>query len=305
MKRALAWILFLLILATWVPSWAQFTNEPAGSTRVLTCTWASDRCAGQYSRGTFLNVYTTNIISDGSALGSPPTVADAALINPIKSAPLGQGTTGGTDLGWWDDRVDREVYVGLWAKISLNGQNSAGTTKFVFLRATNNLLGTFRTNGFWGFQGTGSGSRNIIFGHNTSGIDNSHTCAADSGLICYPNIGSGTVPQNQWFRFEACIRASTTNTSRDGVVRWWINGVLDGDYRNMNYGTGNVNEWWWSQTWDGHGNSLGYDGTSHQYIDHTIVSIPPNGGCGGVPVGNPTNPPGAPAAPVLESVTPQ
>ena len=150
-----------------------------------------------------------------------------------------------------------------------------------------------------------NGSAPLIFGHNTGGglLDNSHACSADLGLLCFPNVGPGLLTRGVWTKIEAYVKSSTTNTSRDGIVRWWINGVLVGNYTNLNYGgTAGINEWVWSETWDGFVNPVPTQDWSH-YLDHLYISIP-NCVSGCTPTGG--NPfPGAPSAPVLESVTPQ
>jgi hypothetical protein len=43
-----------------------------------------------------------------------------------------------------------------------------------------------------------------------------------------------------WTKLEAYVKASTTSTSRDGIVRWWVNGVPAGSYTNLNYGAGGL-----------------------------------------------------------------
>ncbi len=43
----------------------------------------------------------------------------------------------------------------------------------------------------------------MIFAHNTGGLDNSHACALDSGLACYPNVGPGILTVGTWTKLEA------------------------------------------------------------------------------------------------------
>jgi len=90
------------------------------------------------------------------------------------------------------------------------------------------------------------------------------------------------VNYNAWNRIEAYVHASTTSTSRDGIVRWWVNGQLAGNYTNLNYGGPVVNEWTWNETWDGNRNGQGATRDWHHWIDHVRVSTP-NCGAGGCP----------------------
>ena len=97
----------------------------------------------------------------------------------------------------------------------------------------------------------------LIFSHNTGGtdpaiyMDNSHACTADLGLGCEPNVTSTTIVPDQWITVESYIVASTCNTCRNATVKWWINGVLNGNYTNLNYGHGIVNQFQINHTWDG------------------------------------------------------
>lgn len=266
-----------------------WTNEPAGSQRMVDCAMDTPNCAGQVKGGTFWDVgamfYNSpmKIVSDPTALRSPSSVADAPLYysgvcdNGGKT-PLACGVGGG-HLTWFNNAGTREIYFGAYFKINADyGSSLPGMSKIFFLRTYENNFGAPNTNGVFLIRGRGE-TRDIIFNHNTGGIDNSHTCAADSGLICNPNVGSASFNRGKWVKFEACVRASTSNTARDGVVRWWVDGKLGGDYRNINYGSMVANEWVWNQTWDGYGNGQGFTSEAHQYLDHLVISVPPNGGC--------------------------
>jgi hypothetical protein len=90
----------------------------------------------------------------------------------------------------------------------------------------------------------------MIFAHNTGRLDNSHIWSSDLGLTGFPNVGSGRLTVGTWYLLEAYIKCSTNATSRDGIVRWWVNGVLAGNYTNVNY-DGGLTNWTWSETWDG------------------------------------------------------
>lgn len=280
-------VLFAVVLMT-APAHAQWANEPSGSQRVVDCSFAVATCAGSYTRGTWLPLFPLPLASISSAPLSQPWVGDAALYYP--------NTSGGTDLGWYDNQADREIYMGAYFMWTGTSSSIPGSTKLFFLRSFNTRFGNDQLNGIFSIEGRDPSSRRITFSANTGGYDNSHACGGDNlGATCFPNAGSGVFPVNAWVKLEACIRASTNSTSQDGVVRWWVDGSPAGDYRNLNYGGANVNEWWWNQTWDGDGglNGKGFTSDVHQYLDHLVISIPPDGGCAG---GGGT-PPSLPAAP--------
>ena len=270
-------------------SYAQWTNEPAGSTQVLDCNFSSTpgACGIQ-------DIYSSAIRdSDGTAPISPSGV--------IRSTIRAGNSSGGMQLNFATPKPNnREMFMGIIWRTNPEFQGRPNSNKLFFLRGP-------QANGVWIFGNSAlvNGSAPLIFGHNTGGglLDNSHACSADLGLLCFPNVGPGLLTRGVWTKIEAYVKSSTTNTSRDGIVRWWINGVLVGNYTNLNYGgTAGINEWVWSETWDGFVNPVPSVDWSH-YIDHLYISIP-NCVSGCTPTGG--NPfPGAPSAPVLESVTPQ
>lgn len=147
-----------------------------------------------------------------------------------------------------------------------------------------------------------NGQAPLIFVHNSSTVNNSHICSFDLGLACYPNVGSGIVTRGIWTKIEVYVKDSTSKTSRDGVLRWWINGQLAGNYTNFNWWATGWDGWLWTETWDGCGTSgvgcdLGSVNTvdwSH-YMDHLRVSVPNcSGSCGG---GTTPPPPALPPPP--------
>lgn len=269
-------------------SYAQWTNEPVGSTQVLDCNFSSTpgACGIQ-------DIYSSAIRdSDGTAPISPSGV--------LRSTIRAGNSSGGMQLNYLLPHGNREMFMGIMWRTNPEFQGRPNSNKLFFLRGP-------QANGVWIFGNSAlvNGSAPLIFGHNTGGglLDNSHACSADLGLLCFPNVGPGLLTRGVWTKIEAYVKSSTTNTSRDGIVRWWINGVLVGNYTNLNYGgTAGINEWVWSETWDGFVNPVPAQDWSH-YLDHLYISIP-NCVSGCTPTGG--NPfPGAPSAPVLESVTPQ
>mgnify|MGYP001611775359 FL=1 len=255
-----------------------WTNEPAGAAVVLDCSFSSTPSACG-----ILDVYSSAIRdSDGSAPVSPSGV--------VRSTIYPGNQAGGSQLNWVASQVSNEMYVGkMWRTNSaFEGRTTANKTFFV--RGPG-------MNGFFGLGGSpGSTSWPIYFGHNTASLDNSHTCAFDLGLVCNPNVGNVQAVRGQWTKLEAYFKKSTTATSRDGIVRWWVNGVMVGNYTNMNYAPNGLNEWVWSETWDGTvTNTVPSTEWSH-YIDHLHISIP-----GGSNTAD--QPPGPPAMPTMRSVT--
>lgn len=292
----------ILLFGLWAtPASAQWTNEPTGSMRKVDCALATSNCAGQVTSGTFFDLYALPIGSDATAPRSPSTVGVARL---AYSGPCSNGGSsflscgeGGGHLEFYNNAGTREIYMGAYFKLnSTYSCSRVGKSKIFFLRAFDNRFGAAASHGVFLFGGCGD-TKTFEFSHNTGTLNNSHICGGDAiGNLCYNNVGSGTFQRGQWVKFEACIRASTTLTSRDGAVRWWVNGVEAGRYTTLNYGAGVANEWVWDQTWDGFSNGQGFTSVAEQILDHIVISIPPNGGCTaslGASVDNPPGPPGA------------
>lgn len=273
-----------------VPNDKVWTHEPSGSLRTVDCNLDTADCKGQVKSGTFVDGGATYynspapIVTDPTTLTGNFNIADAFLrftgicnVNDGKSfAACGSG---GSLLYWYNNAPTREIYFGTYFKINADYSSSlVGSSKIFFLRAAENRFGAPAANGVFLIRGRDQ-TRQIVFGHNTTGLDNSHTCG-EVGNTCFPNTsGSGTFVRGTWVKLEACVKASTNPTSRDGTVRWWVNGEPAGDYRNINYGGMVANEWVWNQTWDGYGNGQGFTTDTHQYVDHVVISVPPNGGC--------------------------
>jgi hypothetical protein len=229
-----------------------------------------------------LDAYASSIpSSDATAPISPSGV--------IKSTIFAGNSSGGMQLNYYLPQGNREMYMGIMWRTNPEFQGRPNSNKLFFLRGP-------QANGVWIFGNSAlvNGSAPLIFGHNTGGglLDNSHACSTDLGLACFPNAGPGLLTRGVWTKIEAYVKSSTTNTSRDGIVRWWINGVLAGSYTNLNYGgTAGINEWVWSETWDGFVSPVPSVDWSH-FIDHLRISVPNcTGNCSGG--GNLDNPPGA------------
>lgn len=269
MKRMVCLAFVLSFVALGFAS-ANWPNEPAGTT-LIDCAFDDPTCGGR-----LWDVYKgAKITQPGDATISPPNALVSSLIYP--------SLTGGLEMIYpapnkGEEKPYREIYAGMrWRTNSGFEGNRPNGNKLFFLRAMNWTLGGTRTNGCWLMHGQANTfPHKIIFSHNTGGLDNSHACALDLGLTCYPNVTTTPIYPGQWYTMEAYVKASTCPTCRDGIVRWWVNGQLNGDYRNLNYGTNVVNEWVWAQTWDGspQGNPCCATRDWHHYIDHLIIKAP-------------------------------
>ena len=275
--------LLLLVTALCIPSIssAQWFQEPAGSL-VLECAFNSKPTPSRDAAGCGIeNFYNAGaIVSDASAPLSPSNV--------YKSWISAGQSGGGTQLNYVTPQTYREMWVGIKWRTNPEFFGRQVANKLFFIR------GPVSNGVFMMMGGPGGGNdagkpSYIVFAHNSGNINNGHACGGDAaGATCFPNVGSGqVVPAGTWFTLEAYVKSSTTNTSRDGIVRWWVNGQPAGNYTNLNVSSLGLNEWVWSETWDGTVNPPPAQEWAH-FIDHVKI-VAANGG-GGPP--SDTTPPG-------------
>lgn len=256
--RLLLFLLILGITTIFQDAHAQsvWSNEPAGSTTIVDCNMSS-QCGlsggGWYSRAENL----------------PGMISPSGTQN---STMFANNPSGGSQVYTSLGGLYNEVYVG-WVLRTSNPFEAFAccASKMFFVRGPN-------TNGFFGAD-VGGSSSTIYFGHNTGGLDNSHICPGGLGLgPCGQNVSRNPIIHGQYTKLEIYIKASTTATSRDGIVRWWIGGILVGDYTTFNY-PGPFNEFIWTETISGNVGILPHDKT--WTFDHLKISIPncPSGGC--------------------------
>lgn len=149
----------------------------------------------------------------------------------------------------------REMYAGMWWRTNPQWTGRVVPDKMYFLRGPSS-----NSNGLIALGGGKSKSQEgadpyVFFMHNSSNVDNSHIMSLELGLRGEPNIdrSGAVVAPGIWHKLEFWIRCSTTLTSRDGAVKWWVNDKLVGYYEQLNYGTiaAGLTNWVWTETWDG------------------------------------------------------
>lgn len=197
--------------------------------------------------------------------GTAPVSPGSCIVSAIPAGAKG----GGTELHWYDSAVRESMYVGMTWRTNAGFQLRTTANKMWFMRGPG-------VNGFFGIVSFNAGTTNnfpvfIGFGHNTGSLDNSHAMAGDLGLIGNPNVTAVPINANAWTKLEAYIKKSTTSTSRDGIVRWWVNGILCGNYTNINYAPNGLNEWVWSETWDGTVNNPVPSTQWEHWLDHLYI----------------------------------
>jgi hypothetical protein len=135
----------------------------------------------------------------------------------------------------------RRVFVGTWWKANANWQgHSSNVNKLQFL-----------------FAGEESGDIYMAaYGPPPSGPYQLVICLqlihADPRCWLKPNVSAGNVVMGQWHRIEWLLDYGTEGVA-NGTMRWWLDGQLVGDYRDILYPVAKLVEYKLSPTWGGIG----------------------------------------------------
>ncbi len=254
----------------------QWPNEPAGSTNVFDCPFAGNVCGMQ-------DVYKSTVFVTDPATPTGGT-------NQVVDNFLGVNSAyGNAQQVYYLQNNPREIYVGTWWKTNPEFQgNNNIANKLIF------ISGDAGNNNYLNWYGSSDAPRQLTW-VNQSPQNNCHVsgwygeCAdgthQSTGSFKPNGVTNGVISAGSgWHRIEIYQKASSTGTSRDGIIRIWIDGVLSTNYTNVNLspeGFGNVQ---YNHTWDGGYTCAVRDCSRawHHYWDHLRVSVP-NCGAGGCP----------------------
>jgi hypothetical protein len=95
----------------------------------------------------------------------------------------------------------------------------------------------------------------------------------DAGKRDEPNVATTVIALGQWHRIEIYVKYST-GSNADGIVQWWVDGVLNGSYSNLKMvQDGGFNHVQLSPTYGGNGGDVKSE-TDYFWFDHTHLSRP-------------------------------
>jgi len=133
----------------------------------------------------------------------------------------------------------KETFVGFWWKASNPWQfHPSGVNKIAFLFSSGTL-----------------GSIYIMMYNEGSGptIQVEPQFSGDVRRLA-PNVTATQVTLGAWHRIEWYVKYATTGSSHDGIVRWWVDGVLQGSYTDLQTpGDSGFVEYTIAPTWGGVG----------------------------------------------------
>jgi hypothetical protein len=288
------WItVFMILILAWLrvvtaEASGSWPNEPAGLSVLVDCPFSGNLCPNMWD-----------------AYNSAAFVADpAAPLSPSGALNdyLAVNSTEGS--GQWGAALPnaKELYVGTWWRTNSEFQGMCNNNnKMLFARNPS------IDNNFLVWQGA-PGAPKTFKWYMQAGYDN---CGHPGEVgMCYsqgegtgwfePNVGSGTVAAGSgWHLIEFYLKSSTTKTSRDGAVKWWIDGRPVGSYNSVNLSPGGMSDFQINHTWDGTNCLLpplrDLSKAWHHYWDHLHIAV-------GQGTGSSDQPPGPPAAPRISSI---
>jgi hypothetical protein len=213
---------------------------PAGEGQSLSDGWRIRNPAG----------YATHA-SDSDAPSSPPDVGQWRY--PVGFA----GGDAPATMYYHLETTPSQMYFGYWWQASTPWQgHPSGVNEISFVSAQDNIL-VVQMHGPPGGEGPYALIVTTEFTTSNGHLDNSE--GDDPGtrhLLGNVNGGNYIVTPGQWYQIELYFKMSTTSTSRDGVIRWWVNGTLVGDYTTVNFDvTHPWEEFLFSPNWGGVGST--------------------------------------------------
>lgn len=260
MRKTLVVCVVLLLACSGfsAPGWE---NEPAGS--LLMSDWPFNAKTGSGWNDAYPGS-PVSIISDATAPGSPSNVLQMIYYTGHK-AGYGPGNI------YYPIGQAREMYVGFWWKANAGWQQEMNSqvSKIAFFMANGEDM-------FTGMRGAAPPYR-IYWSLEMPSVCNGQT--GSGGDACNgtrnfdPNAGSVPIYPGTWYKIETYFKYSTTSTSQNGVLRFWVNGTLTGNYTNVNYPANNpMVEFSFAPTWGGMNNTKTQ--TDYFWFDHARLSKP-------------------------------
>lgn len=227
------------------PPSGAWANEPAGFSLISDQAFDGMATLG-WNTSWNSNGYVT-IVADATAPASPSNV-----IQFMYPAGFAGGSAPATE--YYDHPAYKEVYAGFWWKPSNPWENQISNVNKI---------------AFWFTAGNASidiqmyGPAPYVL-HVVSEYP--------SGTVRMPpNVTATAVALGQWHKIEWHMKYATSGTSGDGLVEWWMDGVLQGRYTNVQTPSdAGFYEYQFSPTWGGVGGNKSE--TDYYWFDQVHLS---------------------------------
>ena len=228
-------------------STAGWPNEPAGLALL------SDRAWGTLS---FLGwgfddpgVAQMSIVSDPTAPHSPSSVYQF-----LYPQGMAAGAAGGLQ---WYYTTRNELFIGMYFKYSSDWQQTGSNlTKlfYVYQRSGDNRQASFM----------------VMNGPTGGPYDLRISNEPDGGLWWTQNVNNVRIVPGQWHRLELYMKKASASGVADGVVRWWVDGVLAANHPAAKLRGQPFSEFHFSPVWGGLGGTKAHD--DYLWVDHIYLS---------------------------------
>lgn len=242
------------------PASSTWPNAPAG--------WVimNDHAHTSLTSDGWRDVYNiTSIVSDVVAPVSPPWVLQQRFALGL----VGGNGGGGGNLYTFPSAVPA-VYWGFAMKTDPNFENHAVGTKIAWIHTR---LNNVPQNNQFFLAMAGPGSFYITANYQNANIDNSHIVGGPIGTaVFYPNANGFSFAPGQQIIVETMLVPSTTNVSRDGIWRVWVNNNLTISVLNLNTDRVQPDAVSHITIWGGTGQVKQRD--SYLYFDHSRICRP-------------------------------
>ncbi len=155
---------------------------------------------------------------------------------------------------WMTLPTPKAIYTTWWIKLSPNWVPSpAGGGKITFLHTATGQVYT----GFFGSTAPHHLSVNTEW-------------SPYGQVIWDPNVTTTPLVYGQWYHMEWYMQWESAPGACDGIMRWWVDGVLNGDYPKTCYpNDGGFTQFEFAPTLQNPPPA-----TQYMYVDHTYVSTP-------------------------------
>ena len=224
---------------------ALYPDEPTGFTQLVRHQF-NDKTNG----GACPDYYpgaTASILSDSSW-----TISPSSFLRNLKPAYSSQGGTV-IDCPF---AAQRNIFWGFaWRSSNPFGGYTNAANKMGFMMTNRPAAG----GALWGlhYYGSSNGARVIsVFLQASTGVNNCHLSnwvgdCNGSSFVILPNINGTPVAEGVTHRVEVTMRRSSTESSRDGVIRVVIDGIVRTHYPNANFPAWDFISVQSNHTWDG------------------------------------------------------
>jgi hypothetical protein len=235
-------------VTTATPPSTTWPNEPAGFVQLNDQPWNQlTGNAWNYLRRAASK--DANIVSDSTAPFSPLNV-----LRMIFTTDMGSDREPGVH--WMALSGVKEIYTAWWLKVSPNWQCSpagCGKMSFLFDSGGGNVYSTILNPA----SGQGPPFRVGLKPQWGFGYD----------LNFYPNVTTTLIYPGEWRRLEFYYKYESSPGAGDGIFRWWVDGVLNGNYTDVRYPSAGFVEFQYAPTLQNAPSAEQY-----MYLDHTRVS---------------------------------